>query len=131
MSRWTKLVETDYQGMHVYVAFESFRPLYDSDLELNEMIRKKPLWTRLVIVEWRVSHVNSWANLEELLRAQLQPFDNGRSLFYIGETPSGLLRILPSPGPYLGAMALPPSFVGEIRNRGGNLDVNLPARPSP
>ena len=131
MSRWTKLLETDYRGLHVYVALEPFQPLYDSDLDLNEMIRKKPLWTRLVIVEWRVSHVNSWANLEELVRAQLQPFDNRTSLFYTGETPGGPLRILPSPGPYLEAMVLPPSFVAEIRSQGGNLDANLPARPSP
>ncbi len=130
MSRWTTLLETNYQGIHVYVAFEPFQPLYDSDFELIEMTRKKPLWTRLVIVDWQMSHVNSWANLEELLRAQLQPFDNGTSLFYIGETPGGPLRILSSPGPYLEAMALPPVFVSEIRNRGGTLDVNLPARSS-
>jgi len=123
----------NYQGMHVYVALEPFQPLYGSDVELNKTLEEKNLWTRLVIVDPpggdRCVHLNSWANLEELLRAQLHPFD-GTSLFYIGETTSGPLTILPSPGPYLDAMVLPQAFVTEIRNRRGNLSVNLPSRQS-
>ena len=57
MSRWTKLLETDYRGLHVYVALEPFQPLYDSDRDLNEMIRKKP--SRLVVDLSRVTYIDS------------------------------------------------------------------------
>lgn len=133
MSRWTTLLETDYAGMHVFIGFEPFRLLYDKEAVLSGVPRLARLWTRLVIVDLpnpRCAHVNTLGDLEKLVRAQLHEFGDNTSLFYVGDAPGGPLRVFPSPGPYSGAIRLPTDFVAGIRQRGGRLDAELPARLS-